>query len=231
MFDAINIKLEELANSPDDIIRLGNIHNSINLDHTRCLYTSRSICSLNLLNQKYDMFMQDVTHFEENLKNDEEGIFHVQICEVSVIYVPNHSFIIIKLFENGHPIFKVVQSYVTRYDLKDYLDRTQGVYYNFNDLYEKVLKHVYTMIDAKSVIWNAEKRKSWLQLTGVATDEYASKKHTFIKCFVTRSTNNTPPASNERIFFNINKPILNIIDETQIINIKKIYIVYMIVER
>lgn len=166
LFQPIIDRLTELSHRPDEIVRLGQLVKPYS-NHTQCGCTMEAILALNLLNQFRSMKLDDNKEYETELKNAEPGVFSISFNNQYL----SHSFVIVKLLNNYKPIYMLFQSYANNYDLRDHLKQQDQFYYNsFAELADKVLQHLYKIIDSEETDLPA-KGESWFKLTGVEIED------------------------------------------------------------
>lgn len=140
--------------SPDKVEIL---HDCNRADRTRCGMTAAAIIALNPFHQPHLKSYFDEDDFLRNLitdlQNTEERLFYFETEECFFTrnqtkrWFPGHSFVIQKIVTDRSPSFQLFQSYVNEYTLFDFLskDRSEYTYENFDSLYQKVIKPLYSL--------------------------------------------------------------------------------------
>lgn len=181
-FRVIDAKLNLLANNPKFFETFAQMHRLcltgqvpvINPKRITCKNTADAITQINLFKHSRFKFIETIEKLEMELQDNEEGTFLLNVYGCDLINnqgwkapFQGHAFTVIKIIEKGRPSYKFVQSYVDKYNLKDFLEKTNGIYYkNFKALKAQVLKPYYAVLNHEGS-WTMKTCNSYKHLTGV----------------------------------------------------------------
>ncbi len=136
-----------------------------------CGYTNRALLLQNMFNQKYIQDFKYYYEFLNNLQNAEPGLFKVTLTFL------DHSIMIIKNIENSSTTYRIVQSYVHQYSLKDFLQNhgKEFQHQNFEELSEKFLQPLKTILDKTGQLEENE-IVAFEHLTKIRENRYLGRK-------------------------------------------------------
>jgi hypothetical protein len=135
-----------------------------------CGYTGLAFQGQNMFDQKYIQHFTSHQQFFDGLQDGESGVFSLGSCEL------DHRITIIKYFEESEK-YKVVQSYVKCYTLKDFLHRWghEFEYQNFQDLKQRFLQPFYTVLDQRGPFTEKE-IAAFAQITKVRQERWLGEQ-------------------------------------------------------
>ncbi len=181
-FDFINLKLNLLADNKDLFKTFAELHSFcltgempvIDFGIITCKNTAHAVTQYNLFKHSHYKNIEDIQKLEEELQDNEEGTFLLHVLASDFVNkqgwkVPfqGHAFTVIKVIEDGKIGYRLAQSYVDRYSLKNFLEKNDTYYDSFVTLKNEVLEPFYRVLKFKGP-WTMETCEDYKCLTGVS---------------------------------------------------------------
>lgn len=149
-----------------------------------CAVTASGIMGLNLFQHKYLKNIHSIDDLEKELLNDDEGTFELDIegslfftnpkGQIDLVIAPGHTFNIIKVIENKKIHYRLVQSYIQKYSLQEFLSR-EGYLFDFESLKEKVLTPLRTVVQKKGV-WGPDECEAYCKISSIYSKEWIGRQ-------------------------------------------------------
>lgn len=184
-FDFIDRGLKFLASHPAYMARLAEVHRGFVL-HSNSIVelhetaTSRNVSyavtQANFFNHSYFKKIRP-EELNDELQDGEEGTFLLELYESQLInednqkkIFPGHNFVIIKVIEGQKMGYRLVQSYVRKYDLADFLARKEIRFYDFASLEKEILGPLYALLHKKGP-WTDKECQNYYSIASVYPHE------------------------------------------------------------
>jgi hypothetical protein len=159
-----------------------------------CGCTANAIMALNLFNHKYTHELASFEQLEEALQNEEPGTFEISMNAIKFMKPSGHktaymghAFNIIKVVYEDKIGYRLVQSYVDKYTLKNFLSRDKEVIVGFEDLKKRLLIPLRSVLYTQGP-WQMLQCVDYQKITSVAVPYQGWTPCTSTRSFKGKST-------------------------------------------